>query len=150
MMDFLWNQIYMCMVERRAPAYGPFIMKVISYKWAQKHEGKRIEDSATLTTHFQWKLNIKVHPPPLAPGETAALSAAAAAAARMGTSAGLSEGVAAQMGLGGPSIPMYDPMYEPSWYQKLKIKVKKTFCLQLDLQERMYQAHVAEKKARQR
>jgi hypothetical protein len=41
-------------------------------------------------------------------------------------------------------------MLEPSWYTKLKIKVKKTFCLQLDIQERMYDAYVAEKKARRR
>ena len=45
---------------------------------------------------------------------------------------------------------MYDPMLKPSWYNKLKIKVKKTFCLQLDIQERMYDAYVGEKKARQR
>jgi hypothetical protein len=55
------------------------------------------------------------------------------------------------MALGGPPAhSAYDPMLEPSWYTKLKIKVKKTFCLQLDIQERMYDAYVAEKKARRR
>jgi hypothetical protein len=49
-----------------------------------------------------------------------------------------------------PPNSMYDPMHEPSWYKLLKIKVKKTFCLQLDIQECMYDVYVAEKKSRQR
>ncbi|KAK1646410.1 hypothetical protein QYE76_064215 [Lolium multiflorum] len=61
------------------------------------------------------------------------------------------DGFTAHMALGGPPAEyIYDPMLEPSWYTKLKIKVKKTFCLQLDIQEHMYDSYVAEKKARRR
>ena len=42
------------------------------------------------------------------------------------------------------------PVDEPSWFKKFQIQLKKTFCLSLDLQERMYDAHVPEKKARLR
>jgi hypothetical protein len=42
---------------------------------------------------------------------------------------------------GGPTVDKP----EPSWARKLLIKVKKTFCLQLSVQERLYEAHVKEK-----
>ena len=43
-----------------------------------------------------------------------------------------------------------EPGAQPSWVDKLAAKVKKTFCLQSDIQKRMYEAHVNEKLARRR
>ena len=37
---------------------------------------------------------------------------------------------------------------KPSWVTNLTAKVKKTFCLQTNIQKRMYEAHVNEKHAR--
>ena len=39
---------------------------------------------------------------------------------------------------------------EPSWLKKMMGKLKKSFCLKLDLQDRMYEEHVNAKKDRQR
>ena len=39
---------------------------------------------------------------------------------------------------------------EPSWLKKMMRKLKKSFCLKLDLQDRMYEEHVNAKKDRQR
>ena len=41
-----------------------------------------------------------------------------------------------------------EPGAKPSWVTKLTAKVKKTFCLQTNIQKRMYEAHVNEKHAR--
>ena len=43
-----------------------------------------------------------------------------------------------------------EPGAKPSWVTKLTAKVKKTFCLQTDIQKKMYEAHVNEKLARRR
>ena len=42
------------------------------------------------------------------------------------------------------------PVDEPSWFKRFQIQLKKIFCPSLDLQERMYDTHVQEKKARLR
>ena len=39
---------------------------------------------------------------------------------------------------------------EPSWLKKLMGKLMKSFCLKIDLQDRMYEEHVNAKKDRQR
>ncbi|KAK1646189.1 hypothetical protein QYE76_063994 [Lolium multiflorum] len=154
-MDCLWNQIFLRMVEKRSPAFGPFIMKLISEVWRQKFEGAILEPFSSLTVHKRKNLLIKDHE------LLASTSASAAPSAPAAPSAGPADpstaparrfdGFIAHMALGAPPAhSAYDPMLEPSWYTKLKIKVKKTFCLQLDIQERMYDAYVAEKKARRR
>ena len=38
-------------------------------------------------------------------------------------------------------------MEEPTWTQKLKIKMKRAFYFKLDLQNRLYKGHVYQKKA---
>ncbi|KAK1620115.1 hypothetical protein QYE76_025632 [Lolium multiflorum] len=158
-MDCLWNQIFLRMVEKRSPAFGPFIMKLISEVWRQKFDGAILEPFSTLTVHKRKNLLIKDHELIASTSASAAPSASAPPSAgpadprtdRRFAGIRLLDGFAPHMALGGPPAhSAYDPMLEPSWYTKLKIKVKKTFCLQLDIQERMYDAYVAEKKARRR
>ena len=42
------------------------------------------------------------------------------------------------------------PLEEPSWFKKFQIKAKRAFCFKLDIQDRMYEAHVHHKKAAMR
>ena len=71
------------------------------------------------------------------------------------------ERAAAEAGTGTPTVPTraaassvpYDVQRathdkEPSWVGKLMIKMKKSFCLKLEIQDRMYDAHQNEKKSR--
>jgi hypothetical protein len=144
-MDCLWYQIYYCMVDRRSPAFAPYIMKLIFATWEKKFQGKKRLEAAVLTPHLSKKFQIKSHKSPKIVGESST-------AAPEGTSAGFGQGPIGHMGLGDPPSfdRSFDNLYEPSWVQRLKIKVKKTFCLQLDIQERLYEAHVNEKKSRRR
>ncbi|KAK1681654.1 hypothetical protein QYE76_042502 [Lolium multiflorum] len=144
-MDFLWNQIYLRMVEKRSPSFAPYIMKLISEVWPQKFDGAILEPISPLTEHPRKNLLIKDH------GLLA--SATSTTAPTTGPSSAPAckiDGFTAHMALGENPNSIYDPLLEPSWYTKLKIKVKKTFCLQLDIQERMYDSYVAEKKAQRR
>ena len=58
-----------------------------------------------------------------------------------------SSDLAAKAGRASGSAP---PLEEPSWFKKLQIKAKRAFCLKLDLEDRLYEAHVHHKKAAQR
>ena len=73
------------------------------------------------------------------------------------------ERAAAEAGTGTPTVPTraaassvpYDVHRathdkEPSWVGKLMAKLKKSFCLKLEIQDQMYDAHRNEKKSRQR
>ncbi|KAK1681680.1 hypothetical protein QYE76_042528 [Lolium multiflorum] len=147
-MDCLWNQIFLRMVEKRSPAFAPFIMKLISEVWRQTFDGAILEPISPLTNHPRKNLLIKDHGLPASPSATAAPSATTGPSTAPVRTV---DGFIPHMALGGPPPESaYDPDLEPSWYTKLKIKVKKTFCLQLDIQERMYDSYVAEKKARRR
>ncbi|KAK1629190.1 hypothetical protein QYE76_003505 [Lolium multiflorum] len=60
-MDCLWNQIYLRMVEKRSPSFAPFIMKLISEVWRQKFDGAILEPISPLTEHPRKNLLIKDH-----------------------------------------------------------------------------------------
>jgi hypothetical protein len=137
-MDCLWNQIYLRMVEKRSPSFSHYIMKLICEVWHQKFDGSCLEPISHLTEHHIKKLLIKDHgiPTPAAAAYTVAPATATSTptSGSTGPSAPEIDGFPFHMGLGAPNS-MYDPMLEPSWYKKLKIKVNKTFCLQLDIQD---------------
>jgi hypothetical protein len=151
-MDCLWNHIYLHMLEKWSPSFSPYIMKLICKTWRQNFNGVCLQATTPLTKHPRKKLLIKDHglTGRVAPATTAHALATAPATPKT-TSAGPSathiNGFPVHMGLGPCPNSIYDPMLEPPWYKKLKIKVKKTFYLQLDIQERMYDAYVAKNKA---
>jgi hypothetical protein len=142
-MNCLWNQIYLWIMEKRSPSFAPVIMKLISEVWCQKFDGAVLEPMSPLTDHPRKNLLIKDHGLPASATATVAPSADPSTAP-----APKIDGFTVHMGLGENPNSIYDPTLEPSWYTKLKIKVKKIFCLQLDIQERMYDSYVVEKKAR--
>ncbi|KAK1650129.1 hypothetical protein QYE76_067934 [Lolium multiflorum] len=144
-MDCLWNQIYLRMVEKRSRSFAPYIMKLICEVWRQKFYGAILEPISPLTEHPRKNLLIKDHGLPTSATTTTAPTAGPSTAPSHKI-----DGFTAHMSLGENPNSIYDPMLEPSWYTKLKIKVKKTFYLQLDIQERMYDSYVAEKKTRRR
>jgi hypothetical protein len=125
-MDFLLNEMHQAMVERRVPPYGPYIQKLISHKW-QAATRRRLEQEMTITIHQEKCLRVRKHAKPLVPG-------------------------------GHPHIK--DPVneteeqprmdQEPSWLKNLTGKLEKSFCLKLDMQDRVYEAHKKEKNARRR
>jgi hypothetical protein len=123
-MDFVRNEMHQAMVERRVPPYGPYIQKLISHKW-QVTTGHRLEQEMTITIHQEKCLRVKKHAEPLVPG-----------------------------GQPHPEDPVDETEeqprmdQEPSWLNRLMGKMKKSFCLQLDMQDRAYEAHKKEKLAR--
>ena len=126
-MDWMWNDLWSTIIDRRAPIYGPYIMKLIRRKWALKKNGEDImKDGSPVVTHLVKELRIKAHLPP----KTKPLDPEAAAEAERASG----------------SAP---PLEEPTWFKKLQIKLKRAFCLKLDLEDRLYEAHVYHKKAAQ-
>ena len=115
-MDVIFHELWFIVIDQCAPAYGPYIMKLIYATWAKYHNGARL-DQVHEVFHLEKRLCIKPHTLP---------------ADRFKKGKKASDA----------------PVDEPSWFKKFQIQLKKTFCLSLDLQERMYDAHVQEKKAR--
>ena len=127
-MDWMWNDLWSTIIDRRAPIYGPYIMKLIRRKWALKKNGEDImKDGSPVVAHLVKELRIKAHLPP----KTKPIDPEVAAEAERASG----------------SAP---PLEEPSWFKKLQIKAKRAFCLKLDLEDRLYEAHVYHKKAAQR
>ncbi|KAK1663429.1 hypothetical protein QYE76_051588 [Lolium multiflorum] len=71
-MDCLWNQIFLRVVEKRSPAFAPYIMKLISEVWRETFDGAILEPISPLTNHPRKNLLIKDHRLPAAPSVTAA------------------------------------------------------------------------------
>ena len=124
----MWNDLWSTIIDRRAPIYGPYIMKLIRRKWALKKNGEDImKDGSPVVAHLVKELRIKSHAPP----KTKPIDPETATEAERASG----------------SAP---PIEEPSWFKKLQIKAKRAFCLKLDLEDRLYEAHVYHKKAARR
>jgi len=90
-------------------------------------------DASDITTHYPMRPQVKTHNAPKdpnAPPEVPDVNAS------------------------GAMDPDPEPMEtrsdgEPSWLKKMMSKLKKSFCLKLDMQDRMYEEHVNAKKDRQ-
>jgi hypothetical protein len=126
-MDFLLNEMHQAMVERRVPPYGPYIQKLINTKWLAL-TSRRLEQEMNITVHEEKCLRLKKHAHPLVPGEQP-----------------IPEDPIVQRDET-EEKPHMDQ--EPSWLKKLTGKIKCTFCLKLDMQDRAYEAHKKEKESR--
>jgi hypothetical protein len=122
-------------------------MKLISEVWRQKFDGAILEPISPLTDHPRKNLLIKDHGLPASASTTTTTTPPSDPSTAPDPKV---DGFIVHMGLGENPNSIYDPTLEPSWCTKLKIMIKKTFCLQVDIQERMYDSYVAEKKARRR
>jgi len=109
-MDFIYNEMWTAMIDRRSPVYGPYIMMLICDRWSKANNGENIMEDGSPVTKHQFKRLNKKKPKKIEVGPSA-------------------------------------PSKEPSWFKKFQVKLKKSFCLKLDLQHRMYEAHVYHKKA---
>ena len=115
----MWSELLSAISERKCPIYGPFIMLLIETGELVSHEVKRLRKKDN------W-------------GTQVPRSRATSSAAAMET----------EEEADATADDDYEPSgSEPSWAKKLKIKVKKLFCMESHGQ---YMTHVAEKKARGR
>ena len=118
------------MIDKRAPIYGPFLMKLIRKKYHEATQEDIMKDGLPIVKHCTKELRVKKHIPPSEPSAGSSVPPVS----RVGTRAAAS-----------PSIGV-----EPSWFKKFQEKAKKAFCFNRDLQDRMYDAHVYNKKAASR
>jgi hypothetical protein len=129
-MNVLFEELYMNILDRKACAYGPYIMILIDDAWKETYD-EDIFKIADLTTHYTKRLLVKKHEDPIEPG----------------TEPPQDDIPEADVGGSGPS---HVDESEPSWVKKMMNKLKKSFCLKIDLQKRMYKEHEGAKKDRQR
>ena len=129
-MDVIYNEIWGTVIDRRAPIFGPYLMRLIRNKWWHATKEDITKDGSRLVLHRVKKLNVKEHVvKAAAPSDAPSAPPAARAGRRSATKS---------------------QMDEPTWAQLLKIKVKRAFCFKIDLEDRMYEAHVYHKKAAKR
>jgi len=144
-MDVLWNDLWLTILDRQSCSYGPYFMLMIVDAWSSATDGEDLWESirdADITPHRVRRPKVKDHNP------------------FRDEDPKLKDTVMPDM----PEIdeeedsdadPDYDPVVqrpveEPSWFKKLMGKLHKSFCLKVDLQERMYEEHARAKKDRQR
>jgi len=145
-MDVLWNDIWLTLLDRQSASYGPYIMLLILDTWAKANNGEDLLDlidPADITTHRVRRLRVKDHNPE-DPNEPDPI---------------LPDMPDVDEDADSEADPDYDPtaepmvtrsVEEPSWLKKMMGKFKKSFFLKLHLQDRMYEEHVNAKKDRQR
>ena len=129
-MDCIHEELWLTVIDKRAPIYGPFLMKLIRKKWFQATQEDIMKDGSPIVKHCVKELRVKKHVPPQEQAE----ASTEAPVSRVGTRA-------TARPAGGSLVA------EPSWFKKFQIKAKRAFCFKLDLEERMYEAHVYHKKA---
>ena len=128
--DVLWNEMVHCVMSKAVPSLGPYIMTFLNKYWVQHFPGELLCDPSSLIPHGRKRLKVKKHAAPrFEDPETGRLQTL------------FPESSDSDFEL---------PKADRSSWQKLKAKVKNTFCLQADIQHRLYQSHVNEKIARQR
>ena len=126
--NWLWHEMYNMVIYRKVPIYAPFVMCFLNSVWGVRRPGEPLTSPDNLTNHEVKLLKKKKHAEPRFP-------------------ANAPEDVYATSDDEDFEL---EPGAKPSWVDKLAAKVKKTFCLQSDIQKRMYEAHVNEKLARRR
>ena len=126
--NWLWHEMYNMVIYRKVPIYAPFVMCFLNSVWEVRRPGEPLSSPDNLTVHEVKLLKKKKHAEPHFP-------------------ANAPEDVYATSD--DEDFEM-EPGAKPSWVDKLTAKVKKTFCLQSDIQKKMYEAHVNEKLARRR
>ena len=124
-MDYIWHEMRDCSLVRKLPAFAPYIMRLICLKWDAEGRGDLLTQCDRLTPHPVRGPLIKQHAMPRVPVEE-------------------------------EEQEEEDPDYElplsktKGWFAKLTARLKKSFCLKLDLQDKMYYEHEQNKKIRQR
>ena len=128
----MWSKLLSTVSESKCPIYGPFIMLLIEKAWGHVYPRVMLE-TRDLISHEIKRLRKKDNWGTPAP-KTGGPSTAAAMEIESGADADDDDD--------------YEPSgAEPSWAKKLKLKMKKLFCMESHGQ---YMTHVVEKKARGR
>ena len=122
-MDIIYNELWLTVIDKRAPIYGPFLMKLIRKKYLALTKEDIMKDGSPITKHPTKELRVKKHTPPVATAEPSDPPVS-----RVGKRASASSSLSV----------------EPSWFKNFKVKAKKAFCFNSD---RAYEAHVAQKKS---
>mgnify|MGYP006267166559 FL=1 len=128
----MWKELVNATYGDHCPIYAPFIFKLIQTTWSSTFPGVPLE-TGPLTSHDVLNLRQKELWASTTRPEAAVSSASGE---DQGDDGDLAPGTKHSSGQSG-------------WVAKLKHKVKKLFCLQTDVQHKMYLAHVDAKKARQ-
>ncbi|KAK1619424.1 hypothetical protein QYE76_024941 [Lolium multiflorum] len=122
-MDYIWHEMIECAFLRKLPQSAPYIMRLICLKWDQANRGDLLTQCGVLTTHRVCSPQIKKHDLPRhAPKDNEEES------------------------------DSDDSDYEPSSAKtkgllaKLTSRLKKSFCFKEDLEDKMYKAHMDNKK----
>ena len=125
----MWKELVNATYGDHVPIYAPFIFRLIENTWAAMFPGEQLE-TGPLISHEMINLRQKELSAPTRHAESVPLAS--------------EEDV-----VDSDFVP--DPEHSSGssgWAAKLKSKVKKLFCLQSDVQHKMYLAHVDAKKAR--
>lgn len=118
--NYLWHEMFSVVMNRKVPTFAPYIMSFISAKWDERRPGEPLVRNAnSLTIHDTKKLKIKQH-------EKSRVTAD-------------EEEVFADSSNSDFELP--PQAQKPNWATRLQNKLSKTFCLQTDIQHRMYEAH---------
>ena len=128
----MWSELLSAISERKCPIYGPFIMLLIEKAWDRVYPKVMLE-TGELVSHDIKRLRKKDNW-----GSQVPKSGVPSSATAMGTEE------EAEVEDDDDYVPSEA---EPSWDKKLKVKMKKLFCIESHGQ---YMTHVAEKKARGR
>ena len=128
----MWSELLTAISERKCPIYGPFIMLLIEKASSQTYPKVMLE-TGELVSHEIKRLRKKDNW-----GTQVPRSGATSSAAAMETEEEAEAEDDDDYELSGA---------EPSWAKKLKLKLKKLFCMESHGQ---YMTHVPEKKARGR
>src|SRR5664279_2896712 len=85
-MDFIYNEMWLAMLDQRAPVYGPYLMKLICAKWAAAKEGEDLMDGLKLTKHLVKRLRVNTHKPIVETGGPSGPSGASGPSGPIGSS----------------------------------------------------------------
>jgi hypothetical protein len=130
-MDYIFHEMKTSMVERKVPPYGPYIQALINKKWSETI-ATRLEEQMTATYHLGKELCMK----------------------KLHLEAPQREQAAPETGGGEEEVYDHYAQYrkpdEPTWMGRLMRKIKKSFCLKMEMQDCAYEAYVESRKACQR
>ena len=129
----MWCELQFAVFNRKVPIYGPYLFHLISTTWERLFPQDEFEAPGWIR-HESVRLRIKPH------WANTTTFAEAARQAVDEEELGREE-VAADRSAFSP------PSDEPSWAKKLKNKMKRLFCMQVQGQ---YKAYVAQKESRRR
>jgi hypothetical protein len=129
-MDYIWHEMQDCAFLRKLPQYAPYIMRLICLKWDEALRGDLLEQCYPITIHKERSPAVKNHSLP-----------------RYGKNAPKDKEEEEADSEDSDFVP--NSVKTKGLFAKLTARLKKSFCFKEDLQDRMYQAHVDNKKIHQ-